>query len=247
MKKKDQEEATSTTPEPRAPALYKQVELLAPERHAKYSVKTIVGFKFASNLNSVVVSGPELEQAQHDYPIVFTQEDPLVPMAILGLKEGENRFIGSDGLWRRGSYVPAYVRRYPFIFVQTGEDQLTLGADLGSEHFVESDVQPLFLDSKPAPILQQAMEFCRAYQAQYLMTVEFGKALREHGVLEAKGITINRPEATPINVGGFQLVNPQKLRELPAEVAADWNKRGWLSWAYYAAASYNCWSRLASM
>ena len=43
----------------------------------------------------------------------------MVPVAILGLRGAANQFVNSEGAWREGKYIPAYVRRYPFILMES--------------------------------------------------------------------------------------------------------------------------------
>jgi len=38
--------------------------------------------------------------------------------ALLGLTEGTNLFVNADGAWRPDTYIPAYIRAFPFIFVE---------------------------------------------------------------------------------------------------------------------------------
>ncbi|NIR58894.1 MAG: SapC family protein, partial [Gammaproteobacteria bacterium] len=52
-----------------------------------------------------------------DYPIIFTGPD-RVPLAVLGMRAGQNLFIGDDGVYEPNRYVPAFIRRYPFVFAE---------------------------------------------------------------------------------------------------------------------------------
>lgn len=57
----------------------------------------------------------EFVVASRHLPIVFvpTASKPT-PVFLLGAQPGENRHVDPAGAWT-GGYVPAYVRRYPFI------------------------------------------------------------------------------------------------------------------------------------
>ena len=80
------------------------------------------------------INAVEFGLAVRHYPIVFTSADPALPVAVLGLRSGQNMFIGDDGAWESSNYVPAYIRRYPFIFMSSSDGlQFTLCVDVESE------------------------------------------------------------------------------------------------------------------
>jgi len=68
-------------------------------------------FMFAEKTNSVILAGVEFTEAAKEYPIVFTQAgDKIVPVALLGLRNEENLYVGANGAWD-GRYIPSFVRR----------------------------------------------------------------------------------------------------------------------------------------
>src|SRR5678815_4155353 len=78
--------------------------------------------RFCHTLHAIPISAGEFPAAMRDYPIVFVRRSgdfDYTPMIILGLREGQNLFVMGDGKWDRRTYVPAYVRRYPFCLVAT--------------------------------------------------------------------------------------------------------------------------------
>jgi SapC len=87
------------------------------------SLRPVSDFGFARATNSVLLGAAESPRAVRSYPIVFTSREPRVAVAVLGLEGNENLFVGEDGRWREGHYVPAYVRRYPFISRATGNER----------------------------------------------------------------------------------------------------------------------------
>ena len=94
---------------------------------------------------------------------------------MLGLRGQQNLFVESDGQWREGSYVPAYVRRYPFIFLENeARSEWTLCVDEAAPQLVEGRENPLFDDDgKPTALTRSALEFCRDYQAQHVAAGDF--------------------------------------------------------------------------
>lgn len=72
---------------------------------------------FCRGINALALSVGEFTAAARDYPVVFATGDggrSFAPVAVLGLRDGENLFVSPDGEWDRSAYLPAFVRRYPF-------------------------------------------------------------------------------------------------------------------------------------
>ena len=110
----------------RQPIFYRDVVPLSRERHKDWYVDLAQGFHFTAGTNSVYVAGTEFPMVAREYPIVFAKDagEKLVPVAMLGLRPNQNLMVADDGTWR-ASYVPAYVRRYPFILANASQDANT--------------------------------------------------------------------------------------------------------------------------
>src|SRR5579875_3578171 len=148
------------------PVFYRRPRPLNATQDAGKSLARAGNFLFARGTNSVALNGPEFPQAMRTYPIVFTTGEPRTAVAVLGLRDNENLFLDSAGSWRPDSYIPAYVRRYPFVFmVQPGNADMVLCIDDDSGLLVEDDTRPLFVDGKPTDVVQHALRFCAEFQA----------------------------------------------------------------------------------
>ncbi|MCZ6804163.1 MAG: SapC family protein, partial [Proteobacteria bacterium] len=96
--------------------IYEQVESITSSRHGNLSVKAGKDYKFAQFINSVPIIAAEFPNASMEYPIVFTGDgDSVIPVVILGLREEVNLYVNDQGEWT-AKYVPAFIRRYQFIF-----------------------------------------------------------------------------------------------------------------------------------
>ena len=76
-------------------------------------------------LHAMPLSLSEFEPACRDYPIVFVSADDgntFNAALVLGMQVKQNLFILTDGMWDRRTYLPAYVRRYPFCMSQVTVD-----------------------------------------------------------------------------------------------------------------------------
>jgi len=232
-------------PEPH-PVFYTRPELLSVERHGEKSLAPIANFKFARGTNSIPLSGTEFAPAMRHYPIVFSEEAAPFPMAILGLRNAENLFLDTDGRWDEGAYVPAYVRRYPFIFMAgPDQQQFALCIDAASDFVVEGESNPLFRDGVPTEMAKNALAFCTSFQAEYEKTRSFAAALVERKLLETRTASIDLADGQRLFFGPFCVVDETKLREVPNAVIADWLRRGWLAWIHAHLLSFANWNILA--
>src|SRR5262249_50906072 len=127
---------------PPMPLFYKDPRPLSSIEHVKFKL-TPGDAGFAAETNSVPIVASEFAEAARSFPIVFAAQDGA-PCALLGL-EHANVFV-QNGKWDENVYMPAYVRRYPFVFIAGPEaNQFALGVDIGSGRIEESaEGAPLF-------------------------------------------------------------------------------------------------------
>ena len=141
---------TSSAPAEQMPLFYRKIAVLEASRCAGKSLKTNIGFDFARATNVVMLNAAEFEQAARVYPIVFASSPNPAALALLGVREAENLFVDANGDWRPNTYIPAYVRRYPFIFHRTEDgQQFTLCIDEASGALEDGAERPLFADGAP--------------------------------------------------------------------------------------------------
>ena len=94
----------------------------------------------------------------------------MAPVALLGLRNEENLFIVGDGSWN-ACYIPAFVRRYPFVFAETGEEgQRVACINASFSGFSCGDGEALFENGEATQILTQAIDFLEEYQKQHIST-----------------------------------------------------------------------------
>jgi hypothetical protein len=228
------------------PIFYKEIIPLDRNRHGGLFLAPRTDFQYAKTTNSVFLAAVEFGRAFREYPIVFGDDGNVVfPLAILGLRDGENLFVNQDGSWG-ASYVPAYVRRYPFILsAQPDSDTLTVCIDqsyanLNSEHKGKA----LFEDGRESDLLKSSLEFLKDFQTQYTITSQFGGKLKELGILESMQANIQLNNGSKLNMGGFLVVNRQRLLELTAEQLAAMARDGSLELIYLHLNSMDNFSRL---
>ncbi|WP_141452934.1 SapC family protein [Pseudoxanthomonas sp. z9] len=219
------------------PLFYREPRVLSSVEHAQWRVRpTGVGFAAASNSVPVVVG--EFAAAARSYPLVFAGPDNT-PLAVLGVEAGRNRFVNGDA-WTDGAYVPAYVRRYPFVFVQTRDPEgYVLAIDAGSDAVIPSGEEgsPLFENGEPSELTRQALQFCDTFTREDQATRTFAAALAEQGLLIERSANIAFADGRRTSVDGFQVVDGEKFAALPDAVVVDWHRKGWLALVHFHLAS----------
>ena len=203
---------------------YKTAVPVTVQRHTSWSVKTGDSFAFAAKVNSVPLTAIEFAQAAAEYPIVFAgTEDAVFPAVILGVQQDENLFVDEEGRWR-GKYVPAFVRRYPFVFSQDAEGKtFTLHVD---EHFEgcnqDGRGERLFdADGEQTQYLKGVLNFLQDYQARFRRTQAYCKRLVELKLLQPVQAQFTLTSGESRTLGGFMTIDREKLKAISAEDAAD--------------------------
>jgi hypothetical protein len=214
---------------PALPLFYRNPQPLDAALHA--DLRLVDGdYAFAAEVNAAPLAAVEFASAMRHYPIVFSETGGF-PLAVLGLGQA-NRFV-TGGHWAEQHHVPAYVRRYPFVFVEASDDRFALAVDLASERLVQGgeEGQPLFADGKPTVLTQAALVFCRDFHAAHGETRSFVDALAERELLIAQQADAKLPGGEARRLAGFRVIDREKLAALPDDVVADWHRKGWLALA----------------
>jgi len=219
---------------PRWPLFYKQPVPLSIERHGGKSVNLQRRFAFAAETNMVPVNMQEFSRVATAYPIVFTETAPASSIAILGLRQSQNLFVNDEGTWEGGVYVPAYVRRYPFIF-STGqeEEQLVLCIDEADELIVDGTgaegTQAIYEGEEASEVVKKMLEFCAAFHRQSLATREFVDELEQRDLFRPGTVTISNETGEQFNLRGFRIVDETKFNALPDDAFLEYRRKGWLA------------------
>jgi hypothetical protein len=207
-------------------------------QHKDLRLKGIPSLKFAAAAHSVPLTGAEFPVAARDVPILFAGQsmDDAGPMALLGLRQNENLLVDENGQWAQGVYVPAFVRRYPFILAEKPEgadgDDFTVFLDEAYEGFGSDEGERLFKeDGSDSEMLANAVGFLGEFQQHVTRTHWFMDQLRKHQLLEPRNIRLEK-DGNAINLNGLFVVNEEKLRQLDEKTAHEFLREGVLGWIY---------------
>ena len=233
-----------------APLFYKTPHVLEATRHANLGLKPHASFAFAAEANAIPMNMAEFAQAGVWYPLVFSGRETLAPVAVVGVRPQQNLFVDADGAWTAPAYVPAYVRRYPFILTRpdVAKDQVLLCVDTGAERVSEEADTKFFAEGKATETTNSALEYCLNFQRQAIATEQVTKVLAEHDLLVERQGTLELPGGTEkLRLTDFKVVDEDRLNALSDAAMAELRKRGALAVAYCQMMSMNNWAKLGHL
>jgi hypothetical protein len=232
--------------------LYNTPEPLTPELHGKLGVKRMDNpFGFAAGQHLIPLTVTEFQPAGLSYPVIYVGEERQ-PVAVMGLKEGENLFLSADKPHDPEAYIPAYVRRYPFVFAndESGE-RMILCIDRKAPLFDENGGDlALFNGTEPTDFTKGAMEFCREFENERRRTDEFVKLLTDLDLFEVKQAQFTprgadgQPSGESQVIAEYYAVAEEKLAKLPKDKIAELFENGALQQIYAGVMSLLNWERL---
>src|SRR5689334_8355588 len=216
------------------PLFYRELEPLNVSQHGKMKVRPLQSMPEVAKTHGVPVTVDEFSLAQRHYPIVFSIGDNPVPIGLMGLNEGVNVFLDESGRPMNNPqlYIPAYIRRYPFMLarLRPDSDELSLCFDPTSGVVGEFDEgEPLFDGDQPSAATKAILEFCEQFETAGQRTGAFMEELTKSGLLMDGEVAI-QPEGVeqPFIYRGFRMVDEEKLRDLRGDELRKMNQNGML-------------------
>lgn len=233
--------------------MYGQPEALNAEQHGKLGVKrSNEGFTFAKDIHFVPVNANEFGVAATSFPIIFAGDEKQ-PLAIMGLKPGENLFIDEeDSSFKVDSYVPGYIRRYPFVLAKPPqEERMIVCFDRTFPAISDEPDLPFFEDGKATEYVNNAIDFLKQYETQRIQTEQSIARLKELDLFETREVFYNpqsrgRPGESQ-KITEHQSINEQKVMALPPEVLKELAEKGILGVIYAHLISLLNWDKLIDM
>lgn len=234
---------TAAAPPPGAvPLFYTEPMPVAASLQPDWKVRPEHDFTFAARANTVPLTAPEFMMAARHFPIIFLGD--AVPTAVLGFQPNTNLFVDRDGHWERGAYVPAYIRRYPFILLgQQGDEMLRLGIDRAGRSS-KTDARALFEDGKETAVIKQAVELGEQFHNAHMYTRDLSAALKAADVIEESTLQAEVEPGKVESIATFKRVSEDKFRQLPEATVVEWWKKGYMHAVYFHLQSMNNWEML---
>ncbi|HEY9193229.1 MAG TPA: SapC family protein [Methyloversatilis sp.] len=214
---------------------YDSVVVLNRDTHRELRLKPQDNLRFAASTNCVPLALVEFGDVAREYPIVFAKlPGGLVPVALLGLRDAENLYLDADGKWD-ARYVPAFVRRYPFVAVQDNNapDKLLVCMDEQFPGFNTEEGERLFDEAgAETAFLKNALAFVQGYQNEAQRTAEFCREVEQLGLLNEMSAMAELNDGRKFRLDGLWVIDEAKLQALSAAAAVDLFRRGWLGLVY---------------
>lgn len=225
----------ANAPEQSLPLFYGSVAPLSSQLHPTHGLVPRTNLEFTRNSHMIPVTVDEFVMAQRNYPIVFGVGDAPAPLALIGLQEGNNLYLDEAGNWDQNSYVPAFVRRHPFMLARLSADseELSLCFDETSPQIVAGAGEPLFNGAEPTETTKQVLAFCEQFEQAVFRTRAFMDELNKLDLLMDGEVTIQREGLSePAIYRGFRMVSEEKLQALRGDQARKLVQSGMMGLIY---------------
>jgi hypothetical protein len=226
----------ASAPQANLPMFYNDLMPLNSRDHATWKAKNADAAPWLVGQHAIPLTAEEFPQAARHYPIIFASGDNPVPLALMGLNEGVNVFVDEEGKVTQPIYIPAYVRRYPFLLAKLNpsSEELSLCFDPSAGLLGDSvEGQELFTDGQPSEATQAALGFCEQFEQAGQRTQAFIDELKKHDLLMEGEVAIQQQgNEQPFVYRGFQMVNQEKLRDVRGDVLRGWAQSGLLPLLY---------------
>ncbi|MHB8528441.1 MAG: SapC family protein [Caulobacteraceae bacterium] len=233
---------------------YSRPEPLSAEAHRNLGLRRVdKPFAFAAASQIVPLTVTEFPITALSYPIIFAGER-YQPVAVMGVSADRNMFIGPDGAFENGLYIPAYIRRYPFVLANdAAREQLVVCIDRAAPMLgVLPDLA--FFDAKgePTEYTKGCIKFCHDFETEVRRTESFSAMLKELDLFETRKAT-----HTPMKIDGtpgetqtiaeYFAVSEAKMKALPDTKIRELLDNGAIGQIYAHLTSLIGWDRLIAL
>ncbi len=207
------------------------------EAHRALCYSDLKDYSFTEQVNSVPLTGIEFFEASRDYPVLFSKDEDgnFFPLTLLSLLPKGHKQLSGEGEWT-DSYIPAFVRRYPFALTDDG----TVCLDKQAPHFNEltegdneASGERLFSEEgENTKALDNIINFLNSYDQQHKNTRQYCDEAKELELFRPFNIQVILVENQPVRLDGLYVIDEQRLDDLSAEQVNEWFRSGWLAWTY---------------
>jgi hypothetical protein len=207
--------------------------LLNIDEHQDLRVITDRASEYGDNVMYAMTFPFEFRNIQAHYPIFFHRDDngDFYPVALFGFKEGENLFLDKSG-WK-ANYVPAMIRREPFLIGYQGsqeEEELgkarVLSIDLDHPRVSLEKGEALFRPlGGRTPYLEEAASLLEQIYGGYVHNKTFVAALEKYELIESVTLDITLNDESKNQLLGFFAINEEKVEQLPGDVLEEFSKQ----------------------
>ena len=228
--------------------MFEKAQVLDRNKHAGLRYNPVTDYRFIRSIIAGPIAVSESRKIAREFPIVFPTVGRQLPLAQFGVRDKVNAFVDAGNNWL-GDYIPAHIRRYPFVLGDKGN---------GNDFFVMADMRGLsssgsgesLFGDQDGPghgddsVVARATEFLLGFEQELLVTQALVAPLYEADVLVAKSVTLKKPGLDDAVVTGFKIVDRDRLHQLDDSTIATWERSGLLELVSLHLASQENWTRL---
>lgn len=216
------------------PLFYDKLVPLNRDRHRNLKLKADRSLRFAAGTHFVPLTAVEFYDAARDYPVVFSGGESASPVAMVGVRQGENLFVDAEGRWADGAYIPAYVARFPFILVRPAEkSDYTVCLEESYEGLSEAEGDPLFdEEGKESELTKRVVDVLKSLLTETERTRRFVQRLESLELLTVRSAQVQDRSGKWYGLHDFRVVDEKKLAELDEGVIAELHRSGYLACIY---------------
>ena len=236
-----------------APPGYGEVSPFDKQQHAGMGVRQAQNYDWCSGLNAVYINAVEFARAALDFPIAFTREErsgEFIPVAVLGLRNGENLFVDEDSRWQEQAYIPAYFRRYPFCIAelpqQNGNEPQRLVC-VQADQLEANDTPLIAEDGTPTERWNNVQKLLEAIEGARQQTRVLSRRLEALELLTAFDALATSNSGQQMRLQGMFRIDEQKLNALSSKDLKSLMSKGELRCIYAHLLSLENFARLLDM
>lgn len=225
--------------------LYDKPVLLSKEAHGNMGLSPPdQPFAFVRDVKGLPVVVNELQTSQKHYPVVFSDFENPVLIAVVGIIDDKNLFVNDAGEWAEDYYIPSYARCHPFAFARREGDEYAVVIDEASNSISSSPEMPFFDGDDLSEGTQQRVDFCGQLNEGRQRTMEFCQRVKELGLLNGQRVTQTLDDGSEVKIADYVSVDPSKLNELDKDVLQQLHQDGTLAAIFAQIFSLENWNRL---
>ena len=222
-------------PASQLPLFYNSLVPLSTQFHQNYGLAIQDGIAYTSITHAIPVTVDEFSVAQRSFPIIFGMGENPAPLALLSLTDGVNLYVDKAGKWEDGAYLPAFVRRYPFMLAKLGPDasELSLCFDDTAGIITPDAEDKLFDGDQPTATTKRILDFCEQFEQAVARTRGFMDELTKLDLLTDGEVTIQQPDMPEPSVyRGFRMIAEERLQNLRGDQARKMIQNGMMGLIY---------------
>lgn len=191
-------------------------------------------FRFCKSIMTVPVVIGEFFELAVDFPILLAADGQgqLSPIALLGLKSGQNLFVDGEGQWKAG-YLPAALRSHPFGLFESEQEKGQWFSVIDKSALDEVDGIALFSEEgESSPELSRANTLLMAFMNDRERTAAFVTHLQALNLIKETTLQLVPEAAEPISINGCHVIDEARFNALPADDVASLHVKGHLGPCY---------------